>query len=145
MLHIIYIYTPGPGWLKNLYFAYLLVLRAVTKAEGYWQQHRFYTGSKQEDLAARERVKEIVQAAKYVYVFALGLCCNMIFGPYTRCDVANCTHTLYIFLTGLLSIFSLRNFYRSLLPFRGCSSLFDETTMFAGNTSAQLKVMLYAR
>lgn len=56
--------SAGPGWLKNLYFAYLLVLRAVTKAEPYWKDHQFYTGNSSEDKAVRERVDQIVQAAK---------------------------------------------------------------------------------
>ncbi|XP_064403284.1 ERO1-like protein alpha [Halichondria panicea] len=75
----------GPGWLKNLYFAYLLVLKAVIKTEPYWQSYQFYTGNKTEDVETRNMVMEIIQAAK------------------------------------------------------GCSSLFDESMMFTGNTSELLK------
>jgi hypothetical protein len=76
----------GPSWLKNLYFAYLLVLRAITKMESYWIVHQFYTGNTTEDAAVNDNVFHIIQAAK------------------------------------------------------GCSSsLFDETMMFTGNTSQQLK------
>lgn len=59
-------YTSGPGWLKNLYFAYLLVLRAVEKAESYWEAHGFYTGNTTEDIGVGEAVAEMVQAAKLV-------------------------------------------------------------------------------
>lgn len=34
----------GPNWLKNLYFVYLLELRALAKAEKYLLQETFYTG-----------------------------------------------------------------------------------------------------
>lgn len=54
----------GPSWLKNLYFAYLLVLRAVTKMEPYWTIHQFYTGNKTEDAAVNELVLDLIQAAK---------------------------------------------------------------------------------
>jgi hypothetical protein len=76
----------GPSWLKNLYFAYLLVLRAITKMEKYWTTHHFYTGNDTDDAAVNDKVMQIVEASK------------------------------------------------------GCSSsLFDETMMFTGNTSQQLK------
>ena len=55
---------PGPSWLKNLYFAYLLVLRAVEKAGPYWGSHAFFTGDAAEDLQVQNTVREIVQAAK---------------------------------------------------------------------------------
>lgn len=54
----------GPSWLKNLYFAYLLVLRAVEKAGPYWGSHAFFTGDAVEDLQVQNTVREIVQAAK---------------------------------------------------------------------------------
>ena len=60
----------GPSWLKNLYFAYLVVLRAITKAEDYWQGHHFYTGNSLEDQRVKEKVMEIVQSAKLVANFS---------------------------------------------------------------------------
>ena len=56
--------TLGPSWLKNLYFAYLLVLRAVTKAESHWKDYTFYTGDAIQERELKENVMEIVQAAK---------------------------------------------------------------------------------
>lgn len=56
----------GPSWLKNLYFAYLLVLRAISKMEPYWSSHHFYTGNKTEDAVVREEVMLMIQATKYV-------------------------------------------------------------------------------
>jgi ERO1-like protein alpha/ERO1-like protein beta len=47
----------GPVWLKNLYFTYTLVLRAITKAAKYWEFEQFYTGDYEED----EHVQELVQ------------------------------------------------------------------------------------
>ena len=54
----------GPVWLKNLYFAYLLVLRAIVKAEPYWKQYQFYTGSKVDDHITRIRVTKLTRAAQ---------------------------------------------------------------------------------
>ncbi len=53
----------GPVWLKNLY-AYLLVLRAIVKAEPYWKQYQFYTGSKVDDHITRIRVTKLTRAAQ---------------------------------------------------------------------------------
>lgn len=75
----------GPSWLKNLYFAYLLTLRAIVKAEPYWKAYQFYTGEEQEDQGAKDLVARLLQAAK------------------------------------------------------SCSSLFDESMLFTGNSSSSLK------
>lgn len=55
----------GPSWLKNLYFAYLLVLRAVAKMGNYWTDHHFYTGNMPDDQSVNEKVMQIVETAKY--------------------------------------------------------------------------------
>ena len=34
----------GPNWLRNLYFIYLLELRALAKASPYFEKEEFYTG-----------------------------------------------------------------------------------------------------
>ncbi len=54
----------GPGWLKNLYFAYLLVLRSVVKAESYWASHPFYTGDPSVDQSVMETVEHLIKAGK---------------------------------------------------------------------------------
>lgn len=36
----------GPNWLRNLYFVYLVELRALAKAAPYLEQEKFYTGKK---------------------------------------------------------------------------------------------------
>jgi len=45
-----------------------VVLRAITKAEDYWQGHHFYTGNSLEDQRVKEKVMEIVQSAKLVAI-----------------------------------------------------------------------------
>lgn len=50
----------GPYWLKNLYFVYLLELRAITKAATYLETQTFYTGNDQEDKETQIAVKEIL-------------------------------------------------------------------------------------
>lgn len=51
----------GPQWLKNLYFLYLLELRALAKASDALERADFYTGKSQEDgdlqLAVRDLLK----------------------------------------------------------------------------------------
>lgn len=50
----------GPYWLKNLYFVYLLELRALTKVAPYLEQQAFYTGNTQEDKETVIAVKELL-------------------------------------------------------------------------------------
>lgn len=50
----------GPYWLKNLYFVYLLELRAITKAAPFLQSHSFYTGNQEEDKETQIAVKELL-------------------------------------------------------------------------------------
>ncbi|EDV29151.1 uncharacterized protein TRIADDRAFT_19638, partial [Trichoplax adhaerens] len=54
----------GPLKLKNLYFAYLVLLRAVTKAAPYWEKMDFYTGNTTEDESVKRIILDIVSIAK---------------------------------------------------------------------------------
>lgn len=54
----------GPHWLKNLFFTYLLTLRAVVKAAPYWKEVNFYTGDVKEDNEVKKIVLELVSTAK---------------------------------------------------------------------------------
>ena len=40
----------GPYWLRNLYFLYLLELRALSKASAYLAAQKYYTGETEEDV-----------------------------------------------------------------------------------------------
>lgn len=51
----------GPHWLKNLYFVYLLEMRAITKALPLWEKWDFYTGHLEEDLKTKEAVVNLVR------------------------------------------------------------------------------------
>lgn len=50
----------GPLWLKNLYFAYLVELRALAKAADYLRQEKYFTGSADDDEEVREAVAELL-------------------------------------------------------------------------------------
>ncbi|XP_065183717.1 ero1-like protein isoform X2 [Sycon ciliatum] len=50
----------GPQWLKNLYFTFLMVLRAVIKAENLWRSELFYTGDGKVDRFVKEQVTRIL-------------------------------------------------------------------------------------
>ena len=50
----------GPFWLKNLYFVYLLELRALQKAAPFLEKHTFYTGNAEEDIDTKTAVKEVL-------------------------------------------------------------------------------------
>lgn len=50
----------GPYWLKNLYFVYLLELRALAKAADYLARQTFYTGRAEEDAETVQAVKELL-------------------------------------------------------------------------------------
>lgn len=55
----------GPNWLKNLYFVYLLELRALAKAAPYLKKESFFTGNKDEDESVRIAVNDILHIIEY--------------------------------------------------------------------------------
>ena len=54
----------GPFWLKNLYFVYLLELRALQKAATYLESRPFYTGNEEEDKDTQIAVKEFMHIVR---------------------------------------------------------------------------------
>lgn len=54
----------GPHWLKNLYFIYLLELRAIAKAAPYFENELFYTGNLENDQEVQKVVKKLLEIAK---------------------------------------------------------------------------------
>ena len=56
----------GPQRLRNLYFLYLLELRAIAKAAPYLEQLLFYTGNEVEDAEVQAAVHDILNHVKYV-------------------------------------------------------------------------------
>jgi ERO1-like protein alpha len=56
----------GPQWLKNLYFIYLVELRAIRKAAPYLEKETFFSGnSDQEDIETKQAVNDILNIIKY--------------------------------------------------------------------------------
>jgi len=54
----------GPNRLKNLYFAYLVEMRALVKVAPYLLTEPLYTGSDKEDQEVQESVKELLDVLK---------------------------------------------------------------------------------
>lgn len=54
----------GPNWLKNLYFVYLLEVRALAKASPYLEREEFYTGNEAEDWDTQQAVKDLLKVIK---------------------------------------------------------------------------------
>lgn len=54
----------GPTWLKNLYFAYTVALRAIIKAAPFWEQEQFYTGDYGDDIEVQELVQVLLAKSK---------------------------------------------------------------------------------
>eukprot|EP00043_Microstomoeca_roanoka_P007177 m.69267 g.69267 ORF g.69267 m.69267 type:complete len:537 (-) comp13727_c0_seq1:515-2125(-) len=54
----------GTRWLKNLYFTYLTVLKAIVKAENLWRSYSFSAGDAAEELATKYAVMDLVEQAK---------------------------------------------------------------------------------
>lgn len=50
----------GPNWLRNLYFLYLLEIRALAKASPYLQREEFYTGDEAQDWDTQLAVKDLL-------------------------------------------------------------------------------------
>ncbi|XP_011494252.1 PREDICTED: ero1-like protein [Ceratosolen solmsi marchali] len=54
----------GPNWLKNLYFVYILELRALAKAAPYLQREEYYTGNEVEDEDTRLAINDILNIVR---------------------------------------------------------------------------------
>lgn len=54
----------GPQRLKNLYFTYLVELRALVKAAPYLEEEDFFTGNPEEDKDVKEGVKDFLEIIK---------------------------------------------------------------------------------
>lgn len=54
----------GPDWIRNLYFLYLVELRALAKASVYLEQEEYYTGNEKEDVETHTAVKNFLQIVK---------------------------------------------------------------------------------
>ncbi|KAF2883801.1 hypothetical protein ILUMI_22387 [Ignelater luminosus] len=54
----------GPNWLRNLYFLYLLEIRALAKASPYLQREEFYTGDEAQDWDTQLAVKDLLSVIK---------------------------------------------------------------------------------
>lgn len=55
----------GPQWLKNLYFLYLLELRALAKASETLERADFYTGRAQEDADLQLAVRDLLKVKTF--------------------------------------------------------------------------------
>ncbi|CAG9834032.1 unnamed protein product [Diabrotica balteata] len=54
----------GPNWLRNLYFIYLVELRALAKAAPYLEKEGYYTGDEQNDWDTRMAMKDLLKVIK---------------------------------------------------------------------------------
>ncbi|XP_015594995.1 ero1-like protein [Cephus cinctus] len=54
----------GPNWLKNLYFIYLIELRALAKAAPYLEREEYYTGNDEIDKDTRLAVNDFLNIVK---------------------------------------------------------------------------------
>ncbi|CAF3763453.1 unnamed protein product [Rotaria magnacalcarata] len=48
----------GPTWLKNLYFIYLIELRAIYKARDYLESQKYFTGNDTDDLHTKKLITD---------------------------------------------------------------------------------------
>ncbi|XP_039294127.1 uncharacterized protein CG43867-like [Nilaparvata lugens] len=54
----------GPQWLRNLYFVYLLELRALAKAAPYLEREQYYTGNAEQDSDTRLAINDLLSVVK---------------------------------------------------------------------------------
>nr|XP_006822898.1 PREDICTED: ERO1-like protein alpha-like [Saccoglossus kowalevskii] len=54
----------GPQWLRNLYFTYLVELRAITKIAPLLEKENFYTGDKGADFEVKVMISELLSTMK---------------------------------------------------------------------------------
>ena len=59
-------YNQGPQWLKNIYFTYIVELRALAKAAPYLEKELYYAGvSQKDDEETKTIVQAVLNATKY--------------------------------------------------------------------------------
>lgn len=58
----------GPAWLRNLYFIYLIELRAIYKAREYLQNQNYFTGNQADDSQTKQLITD--QLLKEIEPFA---------------------------------------------------------------------------
>ncbi|CAD7083353.1 unnamed protein product [Hermetia illucens] len=54
----------GPHWLRNLYFIYLVELRALAKIAPFLRKEEFYTGSQEEDREVKVAVNDLLNVVE---------------------------------------------------------------------------------
>ncbi|KAG5894484.1 hypothetical protein JTB14_032512 [Gonioctena quinquepunctata] len=54
----------GPNWLRNLYFVYLIELRALAKVAPYLEGEEYYTGSDSSDWDTQMAMKDLLKVVK---------------------------------------------------------------------------------
>jgi ERO1-like protein alpha len=54
----------GPQWLRNLYFLYLLELRALAKAAPYLEHEEYYTGNEVEDKEVKHGIQDFLKVVR---------------------------------------------------------------------------------
>ncbi|PSN36515.1 Ero1-like protein [Blattella germanica] len=54
----------GPQWLRNLYFLYLLELRALAKVAPYLEQEEYFTGNEEEDKEVRLAIHDFLKVIR---------------------------------------------------------------------------------
>lgn len=50
--------------MKNIYFVYLLELRALVKVAPYLQKEMFYTGNEEEDVETKQTIEQLMDICK---------------------------------------------------------------------------------
>jgi ERO1-like protein alpha len=54
----------GPQWLRNLYFLYLLELRALAKAAPYLEHEEYFTGNEDEDQEVKYGIQDFLKVVR---------------------------------------------------------------------------------
>lgn len=54
----------GPEWLRNLYFLYLLEMRALAKATPYLEQEEYFTGRQDDDSDTKDAVFNLLHVIR---------------------------------------------------------------------------------
>lgn len=55
----------GTNWIRNLYFAYIVELRALAKAAPYLKNEKYFTGDEEDDAEVRLAVKDLLTTIEY--------------------------------------------------------------------------------
>lgn len=112
----------GPHWLRNLYFIYLVELRALAKAAPYLRREEYYTGIAEEDEEVKLAINDMLTVVEWVSYDILVKALSNLFPTSPRRSFQSHFNENALFSNGIASI-KFKHDYKE--KFRNISRIMD--------------------